>query len=67
LTALSFMPLADLAWAPVNNFPLSLTVSAFLGPELREYTTLPRHDSATSLYDLSGSAFSVGLGARVAF
>ena len=54
----------------MNNFTLSLTVSSFLGPDLREYTTLPRIDNAPAVpptYALSGSAFSVGLGARVAF
>jgi len=67
---LSFIALANLAYAPVNNFTLSLTVSSFLGPDLREYTTLPRIDDATVVpptYALSGSAISVGLGARVAF
>jgi hypothetical protein len=69
LSDLSFVALADLAWAPVNNFTLSLTVSGFLGPDLREYTTLPRVEDAGPpiTYSLSGSAFSVGLGARVAF
>jgi len=65
---LSFIAMADLAWVPVNNFTLSLTVSSFLGPDLREYTTLPRvSDTPPPVYSLSGSAFSVGLGARVAF
>ncbi len=69
----SFIAMADLAWVPVNNFTLSLTVSSFLGSDLREYTTLPRivGDSGppdfTPVYALSGSAFSVGLGASVAF
>ncbi len=64
---LSFVALADLAWVPVNNFTLSLSISSFLGADLREYTTLPRFNSTTSQYELGGSAFSVGLGARVAF
>jgi len=54
----------------VNNFTLSLTSVAFLGADLREYTTLPRVDNAPVLpptYSLGGSAISVGLGARVAF
>ena len=67
LSDLSFIALADLAWVPVNNFTLSLSLSSFLGADLREYTTLPRFNSTTSQYDLGGSAFSVGLGARVAF
>ena len=41
---LSFIAMADLAYAPVNNFTLSLTVSSFLGADLREYTTLPHTD-----------------------
>jgi hypothetical protein len=67
---LSFITLAELDYAPVNNFTLSLTVSSFLGPDLREYTTLPRTDNvppAPTTYALSGSAFSVGLGAKVNF
>jgi hypothetical protein len=67
----SFIAMADLAYAPVNNFTLSLTVSTFLGPDLREYTTLPRNIEPNPAlppdYALGGSAFSVGLGARVAF
>jgi len=59
---LSFIALADLSYAPVNNFTLSLTISSFLGADLREYTVLRRADGT-----LGGSAFSVGLGARVAF
>ena len=55
----------------MNNFTLSLTVSSFLGSDLREYTTLPRVvdpiGPPTPTYALSGSALSVGLGARVAF
>jgi hypothetical protein len=62
---LSFVVLGQLDYAPVNNFTLSLTASSFLGPDLREYTTLPR--SKATGYDLNGSAFSVGLGAKVAF
>jgi hypothetical protein len=64
---LSFITLAELDYAPVNNFTLSLTVTSFLGPDKREYTTLPRFDSTKAAYDLSGSAFSVGLGAKVNF
>jgi hypothetical protein len=65
----SFVAMADLAWVPVNNFTLSLTVSSFLGSDLREYTTLPRVTATfpVTTYDLGGSAFSVGLGASVAF
>jgi hypothetical protein len=59
---LSFVALADLAYAPVNNFTLSLTIGSFLGKDLREYTTRARDDGA-----LGGSALSLGLGARVAF
>jgi hypothetical protein len=65
---LSFIAMADLAYAPVNNFTLSLSISSFLGADLREYTTLARvSDTPPPVYSLSGSAFSVGLGARVAF
>jgi hypothetical protein len=63
----SFITLAELDYAPVNNFTLSLTVTSFLGPDLREYTTLPRFNNLTSEYDLSGNAISVGLGAKVNF
>ena len=45
---LSFVALADLAWVPVNNFTLSLSLSSFLGADLREYTTLPRFNTARS-------------------
>jgi hypothetical protein len=67
---LSFIALAEVDYAPVNNFTLSLTVSSFLGADRREYTTLPRVTNALMdppVYALSGSALSVGLGARVAF
>jgi hypothetical protein len=67
---LSFIALGELAYAPVNNFTLSLAVSSFLGPDRREYTTLSKIADAQTdprTYSLSGSAFSVGLGARVAF
>ncbi len=63
---LSFITLAELDYAPVNNFTLSLTVSSFLGPDLREYTVLARPATPPD-YSLSGSAISVGLGAKVAF
>ncbi len=69
LSDLSFITLGELDYTPVNNFTLILTISSFLGPDLREYTTLPRVDAAgpPTTYKLSGSAFSVGLGAKVDF
>jgi hypothetical protein len=59
---LSFVALADLSYAPVNNFTLSFTIGSYLGEDLREYTVLRRADGS-----LGGSALSVSLGARVAF
>ncbi len=67
LSDLSFITLAELDYAPVNNFTLILTVTSFLGPDLREYTVLARPAAVPATYSLSGSAISVGLGARVAF
>ena len=65
---LSFIALGELDYAPVNNFTLIMTVISFLGPDLREYTSLPRLNGTTLQYDrVSGSALSVGLGAKVAF
>jgi len=67
---LSFITLAELDYAPVNNFTLVLTVASFLGPDLREYTTLARPVVPATVpptYSLSGSSISVSLGAKVAF
>jgi hypothetical protein len=59
---LSFIAMANLSYAPVNNFTLSFTLGSYLGSDLREYTVLRRADGT-----LGGGALSVGLGARVAF
>jgi len=59
---MSFIAMANLSYAPVNNFTLSYTLSSYLGADLREYTVLRRADG-----NLGGSALSASLGARVAF
>lgn len=35
---LSFIPMASLAWSPVNNFTLNFQVATYLGPDQREFT-----------------------------
>ena len=67
---LSFIAMGELDYAPVNNFTLSLTIGSYLGPDRREYTSLARITGGmppSYTYNLSGSALSAGLGARVAF
>jgi len=59
---LSFIAMANLSYAPVNNFTLSFTLGSYLGSDLREYTVLRRADGT-----LGGGALSASLGARVAF
>ncbi len=71
LSDLSGIALAQLSYAPVNNFSLSLQLGAYLGADGREYTvsyTPPPLGSPTSTPgSLTDNALFAILGAKVAF
>jgi hypothetical protein len=62
LSDLSGIAMIGLAYAPVNNFELSLQLGSYLGPNNTEYTISPRSDGT-----LGNNMFFVTLGAKVSF
>jgi len=60
---MSFIAMVNLSMEPVNNFTLNFSVTAYLGPDEREYTISFNQD-AMAIYN---NMLTAGLGARVVF